>query len=142
MDTALHVLSQIVGVLKVAITVGTVEMLVVAFVILVFVASIFGTEASAASLAGVRIRPVILFVHVVVRFPLLLESYVASLAFKRPLPVVQSGHVLSACVPGPETAIARVALKATHLLVRLEMEGVDVSQRRSDRKRAVSSGSI
>jgi hypothetical protein len=64
MDTASHVLSQVVGVLEVAITVGAVEMLVVSFLVLVVIASILSTGTQVASFAIVRPDIVIQSVHV------------------------------------------------------------------------------
>lgn len=67
MDARVHVLSEVVGVTEVAVAVRAVEILVVAFIILVSVASVFGTECQVASLTTVRVGPVILLVHVVYR---------------------------------------------------------------------------
>lgn len=67
MDARVHVLSEVVGVAEVAVAVRAVEILVVAFIILVSVASVFGAECQVASLTIVRIGPVILLVHVVYR---------------------------------------------------------------------------
>jgi hypothetical protein len=64
MDTASHVLSQVVGALEVTITIGAVKMLVVPFFVLVVIASILSTETHVASFAVVRPHTVIESVHV------------------------------------------------------------------------------
>jgi hypothetical protein len=64
MDTASHVLSQVVGVLEVAITIGAVEMLVVSFCVLVVIACNLSTETHVASFTVVRPQTVIQSVHV------------------------------------------------------------------------------
>jgi hypothetical protein len=64
MDTASHVLSQVVGVLEVAITIGAVEMLVVSFFVLVVIACNLSTETHVASFTVVRPQTVIQSVHV------------------------------------------------------------------------------
>ena len=129
MDAASHVLSQVVGVLEVAVAVGAMEMLVVAFVILVVVTGLLRAKGKVASLAVVGIRPVILGSHVVISGSLGPETRAASITFVWPLPVIQSIHMLGTSLPGVEAASAGITLKAGHGVLGLEMEEVDVTDR-------------
>jgi hypothetical protein len=90
MDAASHMLSQVVSALEVAIAIGAVEVLVMAFVLLVIITSVLETETS-----------------------------VASFTFVRPLPVIQSIHVLGTSTPGVEASIAGVTLVAAHGVLKL-----------------------
>lgn len=117
MNAAPHVLSQVVGALEVTITVGTVEVLVVAFFLLMVIAIIFEPERSVASLAVVRIRKVILCLHVLLCSSLGTKARVAGLTIVRPSPVTQGIHVLSTSTPGVEAASARITLKAAHVVL-------------------------
>lgn len=114
MDTAPHVLSQVVCVLEVAIAVGAVKVLVVAFVVLVVITGLLRAKGKVASLTVVGVRPVILGSHVVIGGSLGPETHAASVTFVGPLPVIQSIHVLGASLPRVEAASAGITLKAGH----------------------------
>jgi hypothetical protein len=126
MDAAPHVLSQVIGTLEVAVAIGAVKVLVMAFFVLVVVASILRAEGKVASLAVVGIRPVVLGPHVVVGSSFGTETRVAGFALVRPLAVVQSCHVLDTSAPGDEAASAGVTLVVAH--GGLEIEVVEASQ--------------
>jgi hypothetical protein len=127
-DAASHMLSQVVGGLEVAVAIGAVEVLVMAFVVLVVIASMLGTEGQVASLAVVGIRPVILSPHVVVGGSLGTETHVASFTVVRPLPMIHSIHMLGTSAPRVEAASAGIALKAAHSVLGLEIGDVNVNQ--------------
>ena len=128
MNTASHMLSQVIGVLEVAVTIGAVKVLVMAFIALVVIASMLGTEGQVASLAVVGIRPVVLDPHMVFGGSLGTETHVASFTVVRPLPVIHSIHVLGASAPRIEAASAGITLKAAHGVLGLEIEDVNVYQ--------------
>lgn len=115
-NAAPHVLSQVVGALEVTITIGTVEVLVVAFLLLMFIAIIFKPERSVASLAVVRIGKVTLCLHVLLCSSLGTKACVASLTIVGPSPVTQGIHVLSTSTPGVEAASAGITLVAAHIV--------------------------
>jgi len=126
-DTASHVLSQVVGVLEVAVAVRAVEMLVVSFIVLVIITSLLRAKGKVTSLAVVGVRPVVLGSHVVIGGSLGSETHVASITFVRPLPVIQSIHVLGTSLPGVEAASAGITLEAAHGVLEFEIERVDVT---------------
>lgn len=127
MDTASHVLSQVVGVLEVAIAVRAVEVLVVSFIVLVVITSLLRAKGKVASLAVVGVRPVVLGSHVVIGGSLGSETHAASITLVRPLPVIQSIHVLGTSLPRVEAASAGITLEAAHGVLELEIERVDVT---------------
>jgi hypothetical protein len=126
MDTASHVLSQVVGVLELAVAIRAVKVLVMTYVVLVIVAIVLSTESKVASLAVVGIRPVILGPHMVISGSFSTETRVAGFTLVRPLAMIQSYHVLNTSAPGVEAASAGVTLVVAH--VGFEMEVVNVSQ--------------
>lgn len=116
MDATSHVLGQVVGILEVTITVGTVEVLVVAFFLLVLIVIILETEGIVASLAVVMISKVTLSLHVLLCGSLGAKTRIARFTLVRPSPVARIVHMLDTTAPRVEAASARITLVAAHVV--------------------------
>lgn len=96
----IHVLTEIVGTWEIAATIGAVEMLVVALILLVLVAIVSCGEGERTSFAMIVVSVVVLVSHVLLRLSVSTEASRASHTLMLPYPMVYSRHVLLASMPG------------------------------------------